>query len=149
MDQTVYNVYTEYLFKEAKKRHAGADLIILVYNGLDYYSPATPKDIVRLTSAATLAATHVNDAICQVSGIVEAIPPSDAKGHLSKALMHMGAAKQYLHGAKLTSGTASTADLPITVPLPQTDLSTVARPSRKRAALTVVLPEKKNWIKIM
>ena len=91
IDRVVYGVFTEYLFNEDKEREVGSDLMIVVYNGLNYYAPATPKEIVRLTSAAFLAKTQLNDAIKQVEGILDAVPPSDAKLAIAACLKHMGA----------------------------------------------------------
>ena len=95
---TVYGVYTEYLFKGDKAHSTGRNAIVLVYNGIDYFAPATPKAVVKLTSAASMASTHLNDAMRQVQGILDAIPPSDARAHLSKSLMYMGASKNIWKG---------------------------------------------------
>ena len=64
--------------------------MIVVYNGLNYYAPATPKEIVRLISVAFLVKTQLNDAIKQVEGILDAVPPSDAKLAITACLKHMG-----------------------------------------------------------
>ena len=52
---TVYNCKVEYLFDKDRKKTAGSDIIVMVYNGLDYYSPAVPKEIAKLTSGASIA----------------------------------------------------------------------------------------------
>ena len=133
---TVYGAYMEYLFKGDKTR-SSPNIV-----GINYFAPATPKEIVRLTSAASMASTHLNDAMRQVQGILDAIPPSDARSHLSKSLMHMGASKKYLEGAKLTTRAAMSTDLPVAVPLPQSESSAVTKASRKRSAPPVIIPEK-------
>ena len=146
IERVMYGVFTEYLFNEDKEREVGSDLMIVVYNGLNHYAPATPKEIVRLTSAADLAKTQLNDAIKQVEGILDAVPPSDARLAIAACLKHMGAGRKYLEGTRLTTGTAVTADLPVNLPVPQTEASAATRMSRKRATqgLGVMIPEKKK-----
>ena len=62
----------------------------MVYNGIDYYAPAVPKQIVRMMRAASTAMTQICDAMAQVNTILEHLPGSPARDALSKALSFMG-----------------------------------------------------------
>ena len=48
---TTYGAHIEYLFwKDAEKACAHTlDLVVFVYNGLDYYAPTAPKEIAMMT----------------------------------------------------------------------------------------------------
>ena len=64
---------------------------MLVYNGIDHYAPAVPKQITTLMSAVPNAKTCLVDAINQVEDMLETVPPSDARVALTKSLRFMGA----------------------------------------------------------
>ena len=152
-DRTVteYGAETEYLFKADKGRGKGSNLVILVYNGIDYYAPAVPKEIVKLTRARSQATTHLKDAVDLINGIMEEIPGSAARDALSKSLSFMGAAKTYLEGAQLASGTTTTTNFPVEMPIP-VPVSTAAatKMAHKRAAASVpdILPPEKKVKKL-
>ena len=94
-------------------------MLVMVYNGIDYYSPAVPKPIAKLTSGATIGKTFLNDAIKQIEEVFENVPPSESRQSLSKALRFMGAAKDCLTATRLTTGTAIKADGVKQIPVPE------------------------------
>ena len=144
---TVYNCKVEYLFDKDRKKTTGSDIIVMVYNGLDYYSPAVPKEIAKLTSGASIAKTFLNDAIKEVQEVFDSLPPSESRQSLTQMLRFMGAAKDCLAGTRLTSGTAAKTNIAQKVPLPQPMPSTqTTKMARKRAAsaLKVVPPTKEK-----
>ncbi|MCG8624852.1 MAG: hypothetical protein MJE68_22995, partial [Proteobacteria bacterium] len=135
---TNYIPYTEYLFPKDKQCGKGSNIIILVWNGIDYYCPAVPKEIVKLTSSATTATTHLSDAIKLVEAVVADIPGSPASDLLTKSLKYMRAGKVCIERAQLATGTTSSAVAPTEVPLPQTlPVSVAAKMAHKRAASTI------------
>ena len=143
--KTVYNAHVEYLFRGDRKKTTGSDLIVVVYNDLDYYAPAIPKKIRVLTTGAVHAKGSLIDAISQVEEVLETVPASDAHIALTTSLKFMGAAKQYLTGARLATGTATVADAPLQVPIPKLMLSSKStKMAQKHAAsdLQLVPPAK-------
>ena len=90
----------------------------MVWNGIDYYAPTLPKEIVNLTKSTTSATTHLGDAIKLIEKVLEDIPGSTASDVLMKSLRYMKAAKSHLERAQLTTGTASTAQKMPNVPVP-------------------------------
>ena len=89
-----YLCYTEYLFGEDKGAGKGCDLIMLVWNGLDYFANAIPKHIINLTRSASNALNFVAEATEQINDIIDSVPPSETRTTLSKALRAMGAAER-------------------------------------------------------
>ena len=148
---TEYSVETQYLFKNDKARGKGSNLIILVYNGIDYYVPAVPKEIVKLSHACSMATTHLSDALKLVTSVIDEIPGSAARDALSKGINFMGAAKCYLEGTKLATGAADPTHFPVEIAVPAPISSTtVAKMAYKRAAATVgMAPLKRNRRKQM
>ena len=144
---TQYNAETVYLFNVDKAHGTGANLLLMVYNGIDYYAPAVPKQIVHMTRPASTAMTHICDAMAQVNTIFEHLPGSPARDALSKAPSFMGASKNYIEGARLATGTAVTTNFPVETPIPQPVVPSAAtKMAHKRAAATlkVAPPEKKK-----
>ena len=142
-----YLCYTEYLFGEDKGAGKGCDLIMLVWNGLDYFANAIPKHIINLTRSASNALNFIAEATEQINDIIDSVPPSDTRTTMSKALRAMGAAKGYLAGTRLATGTTVEAELPkeVTVARP-VPAATAAKYSRKRssAVLQLAPPERKQ-----
>ena len=58
MPVTNYYANVDYLFHHDKKGGKGSDLLLMVWNGIDYYAPTLPKEIVNLTKSTTSATTH-------------------------------------------------------------------------------------------
>ena len=147
MVKTVYNAEVEYLFKDDRRAGSGSDLIMLVFNGLDHYAPAVPKPIATLSSASQAARTLLVDAIFQVEDMLGSVPPSEAKISLTKSLRFMGAAKDNLIGARLTTGTTmktdATPQTPIPTPIPAAKSTKMAR-KRAASALQLVPPAKEK-----
>ena len=78
--------HMEYLFnKDANqaKNHT-PNLLVVVYNGIDYYAPTAPKEVAPMMRNCTAASTHIEDAIDLVSKIVDDLPSSNAHVSLSK-----------------------------------------------------------------
>ena len=61
---TKFGVKTEYLFcKDCNKATMPhPSLVIMVYNGIDYYAPTIPREIGKLTRNSSNVATHLDDA---------------------------------------------------------------------------------------
>ena len=66
----------EYLFcKDANKaKSQSLDLIVVVYNRLDYYTPTALKEIAHMTHNVTTALMHIEDAVSLVNKIVLDLP---------------------------------------------------------------------------
>ena len=112
--------HVEYLFKkDANKAKARTpDLLVVVYNGIDYYALTAPKEVAKMTRNCTSASTNLEDTMDMISKIVTDLPPSDARGVLCKSLKFMGAAQSLLEGTSLATGTTA-ASLPTDVPIPK------------------------------
>ena len=98
----------EYLFRK-DVNHAktkSPDLIVVVYNGLDYYAPTAPKEIAPMTRNCTTALTHIEDTVSLIDKIVLDLPPSTACNSLTKSLKFMGAVNLHMEGTSLATGTA-------------------------------------------
>ena len=102
----------------------------MVWNGIDYYAPTLPKEIVNLTKSTTSARTHLGDAIKLIEKVSEDIPGSTASDALTKSLLYMRAAKSHLERAQLATGTASTAQktpyVPVLSSLPARSVAKIA-----------------------
>ena len=114
------------------------DLLVIVYNGIDYYAPTAPKEVAPMTRNCTAASTHIKDAIDLVSKIVDNIPPSNACVSLSKSVKLMRAANSHLEGTLLATGTTALASLPVDVPILKAMASSVVmKMAHKRAAASL------------
>ena len=139
----------EYLFcKDANKaKSRSPDLVVVIYNGIDYYAPTTPKEIAHMTRNCTKASTHIEDAVGLINKIVLDLPPSTAQDSLTKSLKFMRAANIQLEGTSLTTGTAVNTGMLIEVSIPKpVSTSSVAKSAHKRAAasLSQAPPEKRK-----
>ena len=144
---TKNGTHLEYLFrKDATKAKARTpDLVVMVYNGLDYYAPTMPIEIANMTRNCATASTSIEDATQLINDILKDLPSSSARDALSKSLKFMGAANHCLEGTSLATGTTSVACLLVDVPIPQpSSLSVVMKTAHKRAAAMIgeVPPEK-------
>ena len=88
----------EYLFwKDANKaKSCSPDLLVVVYNGLDYYAPTAPKEVAAMTRDTTTMSTQLDDAIGLIKKVVGDLPPSTACDSLTKSLRFMGAVQSQL-----------------------------------------------------
>ena len=139
----------EYLFRKDAKwaKTKSPDLIVVVYNGLDYYTPTAPKEIVHMTRNCTTASTHIEDSVGLIAKNVLDLPPSTAHDSLMKSLKFMWAVNLHLEGTSLTTGTAVSTGMLFEVPIPKTvTSSSVAKSAHKRAAASLgeAPPEKKR-----
>ena len=139
----------EYLFhKDANKANSRSpDLVIVVYNGIDYYVPTTPKEITHMTHNCIMASTHIEDTVGVIDKIVLDLPPSTAHDSLTKSLKFMRAVNIQLEGTSLTTGPAVSAGMPIEVPIPKlASTSSVVKLAHKKVAtsLSQVPPEKRK-----
>ena len=136
MPITNYYANVDYLFHRDKKAGKGSDLLLMVWNGIDYYTPTLPKESVNLTKSTTSATTHLGDAIKLIEKVSEDIPGSTASDVLTKSLRYMRAAKSHLERAQLATGTASTAQKMVDVTVPSSlPACSVAKIAHKHAAL--------------
>ena len=148
IEKVRYNCKQEFLFSEDKGVGKGTDLIVLVFNGFDYYAPAQPRYIIKLTRCAANAMNFIEDATAEINSIMSSVPPSDTRTTMTKALRAMGAAKGYLAGTHLATGTTVEANLPkeTTVARPVPAMEAAAKVTRKRVAATLktLAPERKE-----
>ena len=138
-----------YLFcKDANKmKSRSPDLVVVVYNGIDYYAPTAPKEIAHITRNCMTASTHIEDAVGLIDKIVLNLPPSTAWDSLMKSLKFMRAANIQLEETSLTTGTAVSTGMPIEVPIPKlASTSSVAKLAHKRVAASLgqAPPEKRK-----
>lgn len=144
---TQYGAQTEYLFRSDKNRGKGSNILIMVYNGLDYYAPAVPKEIAKLTRNTSTAITHIGDAINLVENILEELPSSLARDSLTKSISFMRAGRTHLQSTTLATGTTDSTNFPTEVPVPKpVSAATAAKSAHKRAASTISFqpPEKRK-----
>ena len=139
--------HMEYLFRKDANRakNRTPDLLVVIYNGIDYFAPTAPKEVAPMMRNGTAASTHIEDAIELVTKIVNDLPPSNAHVSLLKSVKLMQAAKSHLEGTSLATGTTALASLPVDVPiLKVTASSVVTKMGHKRAATSIgqVPPEK-------
>ena len=139
----------EYLFwKDANQaKMKSPDLIVVMYNGLDYYAPTVPKEIAHMTRNCKMASTHIEDAVSLINKIVLDLLPSTASDSLTKSLKFMQAVNLHLKGTSLTTGTAVSTGMPFEVPILKTAIAaSVAKSAHKRAAASLgeAPPEKKR-----
>ena len=138
---TNYHASVDYLFHKDKNVGKGPNLVMLVWNGIDYYCPALPREIVQLTRSATRVTTHLTDAIRLLDHVLNDIPGSNASDAISKVLRYVRAGKCHLEWAHLTTGAASTAPKEIDVPVPRSlPADDAAKMAHKRAASSRVIP---------
>ena len=139
----------EYLFRKDvnQAKTKSPDLIVVVYNGLDYYAPTAPKEITHMTRNCTTVSTHIKDAVGLIDKIVLDLPPSTAHDRLTKSLKFMWAVNLHLEGTSRTTGSAVSTGMPFEVPIPKTASSvSVVKSAHKRAAASLgeAPPEKKR-----
>ena len=134
--------------KDANKaKSRSLDLIVVVYNRLDYYAPTALKEIAHMTCNVTTASMHIEDAVSLVDKIVLDLPPSSAHDSLTKSLKFMRAANIQLEGTSLATGTAVATGMPVEVPIPKpASLSSMAKSVHKRVAASLgqAPPEKRK-----
>ena len=139
----------EYLFRKDANRAKtkSPDLLVVIYNGLDYHAPTAPKEIASMTRNCTTASTHIEDAVCLIDKIVVDLPSSTAHESLIKSLKFMQAANLHLEGTSLTTGTAVVTGMPFEMPIPKpVSSASVAKSAHKRGAASLgqAPPEKRK-----
>ena len=139
----------EYLFrKDANQvKMKSPDLIVVVFNGLNYYALTAPKEIVHMMRNCTMASTHIEDTVSLIDKIFQDLLPSTAHDSLTKSLKFMQAVNLHLEGTSLTTGTAVSTGMPFEVPIPKTvTAASVAKLAHKRVAASLgqAPPEKKR-----
>ena len=145
---TINTAHLEYLFwQDAKKaKNPSPDLIVMVFNGLDYYAP-TAIEIATITCECTQASTHISDAIVMIKGVIKDLPNSTVRESLTKSLCFMGAANSQLQGTSLITGTTCTFMLPKEVLIPKASTAkAVVKTAHKRVAASLgeVPPKKRS-----
>ena len=117
---TKNGAHLEYLVRKdsTKAKAHTPDLVVMVYNGLDYYAPTMPKEIANMTRNCATVSTSIEDATHLINDILKDLPSSSAHDALSKSLKFMGVANCCLEGTSLATGTTSVACLPVDVPIP-------------------------------
>ena len=140
---------TEFLLckDKAKATHPHASLVIMAYNGIDYYAPTILKEIGTMTCNASNALTHLSDAENLLNGLLEKLPPSICSDTISKAVKFMGAVNSCLKSTSLTTGTTDVTKLPTKSVVPKPSASSaVAKTAHRRAAMMLdqVPPEKRS-----
>ena len=146
---TKYGAKMDYLFcKDQNKASAPhPSLVVMAYNGIDYYSLTIPKEIGKMTRNTSNAITHLDDAENLIETIVEDLTPSVCKTNLQKLLQYMWASRASLTCTSLTTGTTDGAGVPSEVLVPKSSaLSMVTKTVHRRAAATLdeAPPEKRK-----
>ena len=125
----------EYGFQKVYMNEEDANLspddfgIVMVFNGLNYYAPAMEKVICGLSDDLTSVHTHTVDALDRANELLAKLPPSGCRDSLSKAALHMRAAKDFLRGTHVTTGTTNIApNFAVNIPVPLTSRAKVTRP---------------------
>ena len=139
----------EYLFRQDanKAQTRSADLVVMVFNSLDYYAPTLPREIASMSRNCAAVSTFIEDAFNIINKVHSSLPTSTARESLAKSLKFMRAANAHLEGTSLAIGTACGTSLPVEVPIPKpSSTQRVAKTAYKRAAATIseVPPEKKS-----
>ena len=118
---TKFGAKTDYLFwKDCNKAMTPhPSLVIMVYNGINYYAPTILRDIGKLTRNSSNAVTHLDDAETLIKSLLEDLPPFAAQNSISNSLRFMRAASDHLSNTSLTTGTTSMTDLPSEVSVPK------------------------------
>ena len=132
--------HMEYLFQKDANRAKNhmPDLLVVIYNGIDYYAPTAPKEVAPMTRNCTAASTHIEDAIELLTKIVDDLLPLNAWVSLLKSVKLMQAANSHLEGISLATGTTALASLPVDVPiLKVTASSVVMKTVHKRVAASI------------
>ena len=119
---TKFGAKTEYLFRKDcnKAMTPHRSLVIMVYNGIDYYAPTIPREIGKLTRNSSNAMTHLDDMETLIKSLLEDLPPSAAWNSILNSLRFMRAVSDHLSNTSLATGTKRTTDLPskVSVPIP-------------------------------
>ena len=139
----------EYLFRQDanKAQTCSSDLIVMVYNGLDYFAPTLPREIASMSHNCVAASNLIEDSFNIIYKVHFLLPSLTACESLAKALKFMRAANTHLEGTSLATGTACGAALPVEVPIPKPSTSQrVVKTEYKCAAtsLSEAPPEKKK-----
>ena len=139
----------EYLFRQDanKAQTHSSDLVVMVYNGLDYYAPTLLREIAEFSRNCAAASNLIEDTFSIVKKVIVELPSSTACESLSKCLKFMGAANSHLEGTSLATGTAVSTALPLNIPIPKpAGPERVVKMAHKRAASTFseAPPEKKK-----
>ena len=81
---TKFGAKTEYLFRKDcnKAMTPHPSLVIMVYNGIDYYAPTILREIGKLTRNSLDAVTHLDDTETLIEGLLEDLPPSAARNSI-------------------------------------------------------------------
>ena len=140
---TKFGVKTEYLFHKDRNKATmpHPSLVIMVYNGIDYYAPTIPREIGKLTRNSSNAVMHLDDAESLIESLLEDLPPSATWNSISNSLQFMRAVSEHLSNTSLTTGTTSATDLPSEVSVPKpAAMATVMKSAHHRAVAVLDQP---------
>ena len=79
-------------------------VIILVYNGLNYYAATLPPILRELYYKKSHQEPQLNDVIMKYQEIQQLLLTSNARANMDRALLHLCAADNLIKAAELTSG---------------------------------------------
>ena len=79
-------------------------VIILVYNGLNYYAATLPPILRELYYKKSHQEPQLNNVIMKYQEIQLLLPTSNARANMDRALLHLCAADNLIKAAELTSG---------------------------------------------
>ena len=99
-------VFVNELDKKLDKSEIG---IVLVWNGLDYFAPAMEKVICEISDDLIYSQSNLLYTLDKSIELQGKLPPSASKDTLGKAIIHMRAAKEFLCGTLVTTGTTNVA----------------------------------------
>ena len=140
---TKFGAKTEYLFRKDcnKATTPHPSLVIMVYNGIYYCAPTTPREIGKLTRNNSNAVTHLDDAETLIESLLEDLPPSAAWNSISNSLRFMRAVSDHLSNTSLATGTTSTTGPPSEVSVPKpAAMATVTKSAHHHPAAVLDQP---------
>ena len=99
-------VFVNELDKKLDKSEIG---IVLVWNSLDYFAPAMKKVICEISDDLIYSWSNLLYALDKSIELQGKLPPSASKDTLGKPIVHMRAAKEFLHRTLVTTGATNVA----------------------------------------
>ena len=124
-----FTIEKVFIDDEDKNLNKSEITICLIWNGLNYFAPAIECIICELSGDLNFAHSNQMDALERSVQLLAKLPPSGSKESLGKAILHMRAAKEFLRGTQVTTGTTNvTLGLAAALPVPLSTCSKVTQP---------------------
>ena len=116
-DDEHFTIEKVFIDDEDKNLNKSEITICLIWNGLNYFAPAMECIICELSD--DLTRSNQMDVLERSVQLLAKLPPSGSKESLSKTILHMRAAKEFLCDTQVTTGTTNvTLGLATALPVP-------------------------------